>query len=68
VHIVLHRLPSAAASSGVWKSGPISTSKPISAKAEAIDFLATVVAVLAHLGDQNARAAAIRFLEGIGHR
>ena len=36
-----------AASSGVWNSGPTSTSKPRSAKAVAIDLRAAVVAVLA---------------------
>src|SRR5208282_490707 len=45
-----------AASSGVWKSGPMSTSKPRSAKA---------VAVLAELDDEEARPAALLDGEGL---
>src|SRR4051794_40752263 len=66
-----------AASPGVANSGPMSTSKPRSAKAEAITFWPRGVAVLAHLGHKNARAAALVVLErlhqaphllhGIGH-
>ena len=55
-----------AASSGVWNSGPISTSKPRSAKADGDHLLPAVVAVLAHLGDQDARAAAFVRLERVG--
>ena len=47
-----------AASSGVWNSGPMSTSKPRSANAVATTFDAAVVAVLAELGDHDARPAA----------
>ena len=35
-------------------------------KAGGDDLLAAVVAVLAHLGDEDARAAAFGFLEGVG--
>jgi len=52
------------ASPGVANSGPISTSKPRSAKADANHLLAAVVAVLADLGDENARPAAFLGLEG----
>ena len=57
-----------ATSSGVENSGPTSTSKPMSAKARDDDLLAAVVAVLAHLGDQDARAAALGLLERVGGR
>jgi hypothetical protein len=52
-----------AASSGVANSGPISTSKPRSAKRGGDDLLAAVVPVLTDLGDQNAGAAAFVILE-----
>src|SRR6478672_9404632 len=51
-----------AASSAVANSGPISTSKPTSAKA------AAVVAVLADFCHQDARASALGFLEGVDQR
>ena len=57
-----------AASAGVWNSGPMSTSKPRSAKAVAIDLGAAVVAVLAELRDQDARPAALLALERLDVR
>ena len=65
VHVVLDGLR--AASSGVWNSGPMSTSNPRSAKAVATTLAPAVVAVLPHLGDQNTRAAAFPFFELVGH-
>jgi hypothetical protein len=54
-----------ALSSGVWKSGPMSTSKPKVGERRRDDLLAAVVTVLAHLGDQDARAAAFVLGEGL---
>jgi hypothetical protein len=65
VHIVFHRLPG-----GFLRCGKQRADIHIEAdigKGGCDHLLAAIMAVLAHLGDQNARAAAIGFLEGIGH-
>ena len=48
-----------AASSGVANSGPMSTSKPRSAKAGGDHLLAAIVTILADFGDQDARTPAV---------
>jgi len=50
---------------GVWKSGPISTSKPISAKAVAMTLARAVMAVLAELDHQHARPPPLLAREGL---
>jgi hypothetical protein len=56
-----------AVSSGVWNSGPMSTSKPEVGERRGDDLLAAVVAVLTHLGDRGCAGGGLRLLERVGH-
>jgi hypothetical protein len=56
-----------ATSAGVWNSGPTSTSKPEVGERGGDHLLAAVVAVLAHLGHQDARLAAVVVGEAFDH-
>ena len=52
-------IASAAASSGVWKSGPIDDVEAEVGEGRRDHLLPAVVAVLADLGDEDARRAAV---------
>ena len=55
-----------AASSGCWKSGPMSTSKPEIGIGCGDNFRPAIVSILPHLGDEDTRTAAMLLGELIG--